>query len=366
MVAGAHLDPIYGSTIAEVQKSGVTITKLPENESTINSEFSDVPLHISKLIQDVANYLSLNRPDMFVVYADRFESFAALVAASQQGIPVLHIEGGDITEGGCLDDNIRHAMTKLSHLHCTTNLLSYKRVISLGEESWRVCNIGLPSLDHIYNSFFASESELEQELGRNLEPERPIILFTLHSVSSQLGSIQSDIRSCTNALREIQRLTDSLVICTYPNNDTGSRYIIDELKNFSSTSNNVILVPSLGGYNYHGILALSRDPERNILSIGNSSSGVKETACFGCPHINIGDRQKGRLTSSNVFNVPYSTEEIVSTAIKLLKKTTPHNNKLNKVVDPYWHGGASQLFYDFIVKTLQLPQSVILILFEVL
>ena len=198
-------------------------------------------------------------------------------------------------------------------------------------------------------------------MGRNLEPKNPIILFTLHSISSQLSSIQSDIRSCTNALREIQRLTDSLVICTYPNNDTGSRYIIDELKDFSSTTNNVILVPSLGGYNYHGILALARDPERNILSIGNSSSGVKETACFGCPHINIGDRQKGRLTSNNVFNVPFCSEEIVSTAIKILNDRWSHNHIVNKVVDPYWHGGASQIFYDFIVKILQLPQSVLLI-----
>ena len=102
------------------------------------------------------------KPDVFVVYADRYETFAAAIFSSQMGIPTIHLEGGDVTEGGTFDDNVRHAITKLSHFHFTTNEMAKNRIISMGEEKWRVKNFGYPAIDLIKDSNFATPEEIKK------------------------------------------------------------------------------------------------------------------------------------------------------------------------------------------------------------
>ena len=133
------------------------------------------------------------RPDFLVVYADRFEGFAAVIAASQMSIPVAHIEGGDYTEGGALDDSVRHAITKLAHLHFTTNAEAAERVLRLGEEPWRVENVGLPSLDLARAGIFASPEELIGEFRIRPRPADRIVLpaFGIDGARAGGGAIPS-------------------------------------------------------------------------------------------------------------------------------------------------------------------------------
>ncbi len=354
IVSGAHVDPKYGNTLKEIKESGIEVNFLTEK---LNSEklSNSTPSLISKSIEETCKAIEDLKPSLLIIYADRYETFGACIAASQQGIPVLHIEGGDITEGGCLDDNVRHAITKLSHLHCTTTEESRKRVIVLGEENWRVKNIGLPSLDDIYKENYATPKEIIKKF--DLDLSRPIIVFTQHTVSSELGELNEHIKHSILALDRLSKELSAQVICTYPNNDEGSELIIDNLKLFESKNKSVRLFKSLGGYFYHGILALSKEKNVRMVSIGNSSSGIKETACFGLTHLNVGNRQRGRTVSLNVINVPYDKEEIFSKAKNSILSSASHL----KLIDPYYCGGAAENFSSFINEISKIKIQKILV-----
>lgn len=254
--------------------------------------------------------LEQTQPDIFVVYADRFEGFAAVIAASQMNIPTAHIEGGDLTEGGALDDSVRHAMTKLSHLHFTTNQQATNRLLAMGEEPWRVHTVGLPAIDSISAGMFAKQEEVLSRL--NIDPNRPIVLFTQHSVTTEFEMAVEQIQPSLEAMEVLVR-SGMQVILTYPNNDAGGRAIIDELVATNKRGlDGVQLHRSLGRHLYHGVLALAQNPASRVVCVGNSSSGLKETPAFGCPTVNIGSRQQGRLRGKNVIDVDYEKDSIVA------------------------------------------------------
>ena len=227
-------------------------------------------------------------------------------------IPTAHIEGGDITEGGALDDSVRHAMTKLSHLHFTTNQQASNRILSMGEAKWRVNTVGFPAIDMIKEGNFAKKEELISKYS--LDTTKPLILFTQHSVTTEYNLSEEQIIPSLEALKELAE-EGFQVIITYPNNDIGGRKIITTINNFFSENNhkNIQIYPSLGRYNYHGILALAEETVMKVVCVGNSSSGIKETPAFSCPTVNIGSRQQGRLRAKNVLDVNYNAKEIYKT-----------------------------------------------------
>jgi UDP-N-acetylglucosamine 2-epimerase (non-hydrolysing)/GDP/UDP-N,N'-diacetylbacillosamine 2-epimerase (hydrolysing) len=272
-----------------------------------------------------------------LVYADRFEGFAAVIAATQMNIPTAHVEGGDVTEGGALDDSVRHAMTKLSHLHFTSNEQSTNRILAMGEEHWRVKTVGLPVIDLIEEKNYALNAEITEKL--NLDLSKPIVLFTQHSVSTQFQQAGFQIE---HSLDAIQRLaSDGIqVVLTFPNNDAGGQEIVKKLNDFKSKNiPNTQIRQSLGRYLYHGILALARDQRIRIACVGNSSSGLKETPAFGCPTVNIGSRQNGRLRGTNVLESNYSSDEIYFTVRQALFDNE-FRNQCQIGINPYWRGGA--------------------------
>ena len=159
IVTGGHLDTNFGNTIEEIKSDGFNISSIVNLEYTKGTS-DEVPQAISSCINGMSRALDTLKPDILVVYADRFEGFGAVIAASQMNIPVAHIEGGDLTEGGALDDSVRHAMTKLSHIHFPTNLQAYHRILAMGEERWRVLNVGFPGLDGLASNDLASEESV--------------------------------------------------------------------------------------------------------------------------------------------------------------------------------------------------------------
>lgn len=339
IVSGAHLDPNFGNTILDIEKDGFSI----EEEIKIPLEMHELASTskaIGLAILSITEVLERIEPDMFVVYADRFEGLAAAIAASQMSIPTAHIEGGDITEGGTFDDSVRHAMTKLSHLHFTTNEQASNRVIAMGEEPWRVHNVGFPGIDLISSGKVTSPEELINKY--NLDLSRPILLFTQHSVGVEFLETKSHIEASLRAL-SILVDKDVQVIITYPNNDVGSQIIIDNILAWEAQhkNKNIQVHKSLGQANYYGVLSLAKDFAQKVVCIGNSSSGIKETPAFKCPTVNIGPRQSGRLRAENVLDAKYETNDIIE-KVNLALYDMEFRKVCHSVINPYGTGGSSK------------------------
>tara|TARA_B100001093_G_C26772521_1_gene990858 strand:- start:111 stop:1337 length:1227 start_codon:yes stop_codon:yes gene_type:complete len=357
VISGAHLEKNFGNTKNEIKNDGFKIFKelkiLKNNETNIST-----PLAISEVIKKYSKVLYNIKPDIALVYADRFEGFGALVASTQMNINTAHIEGGDLTEGGALDDSIRHAMTKLAHIHFTTNHQATKRIILMGEESWRVKTVGFPALDLINAGDYSKLNELKESLKINFN--KPTILFTQHSITTEFEKSKYQINQSLKAIKKL--LDDNInVIITYPNNDTGGIIIIKEIIKFQKVNKkykNLIVISSLGRKKYHGILALSKNQRHKIVCVGNSSSGIKETPVFKCPTVNIGTRQDSRLRANNVIDADYSHIDIYKACIKALYNKSFLNN-CYKSKNPYGGKHIAKKIHDHLLSYLKTKKNLL-------
>jgi UDP-hydrolysing UDP-N-acetyl-D-glucosamine 2-epimerase len=354
IVSGAHLDPNFGNTLEEIKKDGFRIDGQVKIEMDAGSLMATTQAIGSGVIA-ISRMLIEIKPDIMVVYADRFEGFAAIIASTQMNIPTAHVEGGDLTEGGALDDSVRHAMTKLSHLHFTTNEQATNRILAMGEESWRVHTVGFPGIDLISEGCFATPTELVKKL--TLDLSRPIILLTQHPVTMEFKKAPFQFRATLVAMEKIAESGAQIVI-TYPNNDAGGKAIIELLTHLKNRNlPNIQIHKSLGRYVYHGLLALARYPSIRIACVGNSSSGIKETPAFGCPTVNIGSRQDGRLRGENVLDVGYDSCAIEKSVIRCFYDETFRNIARNGK-NPYYLGQAGAKIAN-ILATVPLDQKLI-------
>ena len=338
LVSGAHLDPNFGRTLDEIRNDGFRVDAEVKIDMDATSLFATVQA-IGSGVLSISKALAAVQPDVAVVYADRFEGLAAVIAASQMNIPTAHVEGGDLTEGGALDDSVRHAMTKLSHLHFTTNQQASNRILAMGEESWRVHTVGFPAIDLISEGRYATPQEISARLGLDLA--RPVVLVTQHSVTTEFDRAAEQVAPTLAALERLA--ADGVqVVVTFPNNDAGGRAIVECLEDLGRRGlQNVQVHRSLGRYVYHGVLALARDPGMRIACVGNSSSGIKETPAFGCPCVNIGSRQDGRLRADNVIDTGYDAGEIEA-AVKRCLRDEAFRTQCRNADNPYYLGGAGK------------------------
>ena len=336
LVSGAHLDKDFGRTLDEIRSDGFHIDQ--EINIDMPGDHLIATAHaIGSGILAMTESLAKLKPDILVVYADRFEGFAAVVAGTQMGIPTAHIEGGDLTEGGALDDSVRHAMTKLAHLHFTTNQQATNRVLAMGEEPWRVHTVGFPVLDLIDRGDLSSPDDIAKQLG--IDCGQPIVIFTQHSVATEFDEAGNQIAVIIDGIRALANCGIQ-VVATYPNNDAGGRRIIAALEVLKGENNKGIIVrPSLGRRLYHGLLALARDPARRVVCAGNSSSGIKETPIFHCPTVNVGSRQAGRLRADNVIDVDYDRNAFVSAVMTALYDDQ-FRESCRVAENPYGRGGS--------------------------
>lgn len=351
LVSGAHLDQDFGTTLSEIERDGFAVAgqiKMTVNDDTLVSTAQAIGEGVVNISSSLANL----KPDIFVVYADRFEALAAAVAATQMGIPTAHIEGGDMTYGGALDDSVRHAITKLSHLHFTTNEQATERVLKLGEEPWRVHTVGFPLIDLVIAGRYASHQEVRDKL--HIDLDRPIILFTQHSVTTEFEQAREQIVSPLAVLEQLAHEGVQIVI-TYPNNDAGGRTMIEEIKKLESKKiAGIHVCPSLGRWLYHGVLNVCRN---RGACVGNSSSGIKETPAFGVPTVNIGSRQRGRLRATNLIDCDYA-EDSVRAACKKAIFDRDFRVACLKCENPYGHGGTGRQIADILASVEISPRLV--------
>ena len=235
MVSGSHLDKKFGETISHIKKDKIKIAARVKLNNFYKSNIQ-TPNLIGQATMKIAKSIYKHKPDIFLVNADRFETFAATIASTQLSIPTFHIEGGDTTEGGALDDSVRHAITKLSHIHFATNKHSYQNIINLGEEKWRTFNVGLPINDIIYNKSFADYQTLQRKF--KLDKNNPLIILTQHSVTTEPQNSKKQIKNILKALKYFIKKYNCDVIATYPNNDIGSNDIILEIEKFKKKNKN--------------------------------------------------------------------------------------------------------------------------------
>jgi len=356
IVSGSHVDKKFGETINEIKKDKIKIYQtIKLFNSGRNKDKSDyTPKNIAEIVEKYSTCLRKIKPDYNLVYADRFESFGAIIASSQMNIPTIHIEGGDKTEGGTLDDSVRHAMTKISHIHITTNDNAKKRIIKLGEEKWRVKNFGYSAMDYVKSKNYAKKSEIENKL--KIKITKPIILFTQHPIPMENENIQNNFEKILQSIKKLSKLNIQIII-TYPNSDYGGKKIIEKINRLKGMKN-IKIVRSLGRYLYHGVLALN-NKKIKVVCAGNSSSGIKETAIFKCPVVNIGPRQNGRFRSSNVFDVKYDEKQIYETIFKCINDEKVYKKCL-KTKNLYGGGSTGKKIKKFI-ENLKISKTKILI-----
>ena len=356
IVSGSHVDKKFGETINEIKKDKIKIYQtIKLFNSGRNKDKSDyTPKNIAEIVEKYSTCLRKIKPDYNLVYADRFESFGAIIASSQMNIPTIHIEGGDKTEGGTLDDSVRHAMTKISHIHITTNDNAKKRIIKLGEEKWRVKNFGYSAMDYVKSKNYAKKSEIENKL--KIKITKPIILFTQHPIPMENENIQNNFEKILHSIKKLSKLNIQIII-TYPNSDYGGKKIIEKINRLKGTKN-IKIVRSLGRYLYHGVLALN-NKKIKVVCAGNSSSGIKETAIFKCPVVNIGPRQNGRFRSNNVFDVKYDDKQIYETIFKCINDEKVYKKCL-KTKNLYGGGSTGKKIKKFI-ENLKISKTKILI-----
>lgn len=353
LVSGAHLDRNFGRTMAEIRKDGFKVHAEVKIEMRSDTLFATANA-IGTGIVSMSRALDRLRPDLLVVYADRFEGFAALVAGTQMRVPTAHIEGGDVTEGGALDDSVRHAMTKLAHLHFTTNADAARRIRAMGEAAWRVHNVGFPAIDLIAAGLFASPKEVEARYG--LSPGRPVVLFTQHSVTTRFEEAAAQIRPALRALDRLAR-EGVQIVATYPNNDAGGLAIVRELERWAKRPRpGIQLHKNLGRWNYHGVLSYIGRVSGGAC-VGNSSSGIKETPAFRCPAVNVGSRQDGRLRARNVIDAGYDEAGLVR-AVRRCVSDPVFLKTVRTCSNPYGRGDSGPRIAN-VLATVPLDQRLI-------
>lgn len=333
LAGGAHLEEDFGKTVAEIAADGFQIYRRVEMEMPHDTLFATAQA-IGTGILSMSLILDELRPDFMVVYADRFEGFAAMIAGTQMGVPTAHLEGGDYTEGGALDDSVRHSMTKLAHLHFATNEEAAERIRRLGEEPWRVFNVGQPALDLVAAGLYAPAEEIASFL--RVDASRPLVLFCQHSVATEFDHAAEQVRPSLEALDRLAH-EGYQVIITYPNNDAGGRAIIAEIERLPAHPN-INVVKSLGRHRFLGVLNFIGRAGRGAFA-GNSSAGIKETPAFGCPAVNIGSRQQGRLRADNVLDVGYDAAEIEA-ALRRSVEDEGFRRRCRTCENPYGAGNA--------------------------
>lgn len=335
IATGMHLSPHFGNTYREIEGDGFVIDRKVE----ILTE-DDTPVGIAKSMGKgmigFADALNELCPNLIVVLGDRFEIFSAVAAALVARIPVAHIHGGELTEG-LIDDPIRHSITKMSHLHFVAAVDYQKRVIQLGESPNSVFNVGGLGIDSISKTKLIAKEHVESQLQFTFQERN--LLVTFHPVTLEDDTAKEQFSELLSALDEYPDLG---LIFTMPNSDPGGVVLFDLIKAFVRNRKNAICRTSLGGKLYLSCLAQVDGV------IGNSSSGLLEAPTFKIGTINIGDRQRGRLTCSSIINCDATKNEITTAIAKLFSSEFQQN--LETVVNPNGVSGASKRVVDVLVN----------------
>ncbi len=301
VASNMHLDPMYGMTVNDIEADGFTVNaRVPMDTSRDDSPAATVRA-AAQCLSGMADAFESLKPDLIVILGDRYEILSVAQAAAIMRIPIVHLHGGEISEGA-IDDSIRHAVTKLSSLHLTSTEPYRQRVIQMGEDPGRVINTGAIGVYNAMNVEPLSRERLEKEL--DLPLTRRTIVVTLHPATLD-PTPTAEV--CGAMLKAFDRLPEDVkMLFTYPNNDAEGRVIIDMIERYASAhGDRVRIVPSLGQRRYLSVL-------RYVGAVaGNSSSGIIEVPSMHIPAVDIGSRQRSRIAAGSVIHCSNSSDDIL-------------------------------------------------------
>lgn len=282
------------------------------------------------------------KPDILLILGDRGEMMAGALAAIHMNIPVAHIHGGEVT--GTVDESIRHAITKLSHIHLPATEDSKNRIIKMGEREENIYVVGAPGIDYIKNTDYLSREEVLSRF--NLKNDK-IFIMTQHPVTTERDLVEWQVRQTLEAIVEMKIQT----IISYPNSDNGGREIIKVIEEYRAKYDFLKVFKNLSQVEYLSLLNTAD------AMIGNSSSGIIEAPSFKLPVINIGTRQEGRLRAVNVIDVGYKKEEILEGINKALYDME-FIEKLRNCINPYGNGNAGEKISE-ILSRIEISRSLL-------
>lgn len=325
IVSGAHFSPELGYTYKAIEADGYQVYE--RVEMLLSSESPEgIAKSVGLGVIGFAQCLNRQRPDILLLLGDRFEMYAAAIAALPLKIPIAHIHGGELTEGA-FDDALRHSLTKLSHIHFVATEDSARRVAQLGEEPWRITLSGAPGLDNLESLGRVGSHELESRYAIDLT--RPCLLVTFHPVTLEYERTEWQITQLLMALKS----ANMPVVFTGPNEDTHHGIIRRTIEEYAARNASAWIVDNLGTRDYFSFMAAA------AAMVGNSSSGIIEAGSFKLPVVNVGNRQRGRERGPNVIDVGYSHEEILRGITKALRPQ--FRESIKHMTNPYSRGNAT-------------------------
>ncbi len=325
IATGSHLSRKFGLTYKKILEDGFTIKQKVKLPLKSNKE-SDICNSVSVAIKKLSKSYQKLKPDLLLILGDRYEILAATEAAMLSNIPIAHIAGGDITEGA-IDESIRHAITKMSHIHFVTNKDALKRVKLMGENPEHIYNVGSPGIDMIKNMQYLSRDDFFKKIS--FAPKKKNCIVTYHPTTiNEDEFIEKEIDIILSTLAKLPQ--DHGFIITGANSDLKGEIFNKKIIEFVRKKENMKFFMSLGQELYLNSL------KHCDCVIGNSSSGLYEAPSFNIPTVNIGDRQKGRICAKSVFNCDLDNSDIYNTITKALK------SKLTNIVNPYGAGDSAK------------------------
>jgi UDP-N-acetylglucosamine 2-epimerase (hydrolysing) len=338
IAAGMHMLRRYGTTINEIHKAGFDRVFPLFNQDSLTSSKMEVAL--ANTIIQLSHYISERKPDLLVVHGDRVETLAGVITANLNNILVAHVEGGEVS--GTADESMRHAISKLAHIHFVANQEAKTRLLQLGEYEDSIFVIGSPEVDIMTDGSLPSLEEAKKYYEISFDS---YALFSYHPVTTELG----DLERYSDAIFSAIKQSDHNFVIVEPNNDLGS----DVIRRFIERLSSLERVKVYSSIRFEYYLSLLKGA-RYI--IGNSSSGVREAPVFGVPCINIGSRQNNRAKNEAIFNVNEDSDEILEVINSLPNRFSPvltfgagnaAENFLNTVRnDRFWEIDCQKSFID--------------------
>lgn len=334
VVTGTHLSKKHGKTVSEIEKAGFSI------DETVSMDLDDdaaaaVVRATGQCLSGMASALKRLQPDLLVLLGDRYEILATAFAALILRIPIAHIAGGEMTEGA-MDEAIRHAVTKMAHLHFPAAEDYRRRIIQLGEDPARVRTVGAMALDNLEHLDLIDRQTLFKSLG--IEPHSPILLITYHPVTLERSEPATGIAALLDALTDFPC---HWFIFTGVNADPGNDIISRAIHEFAEDQKNrTIVTESLGQRRYLSAM------KHTDAVVGNSSSGIVEAPALGVPTVNIGERQRGRLRAPLVLDCPEQSEAISATIKAAIEPEFREKNR--GAAYPFGTAGATGRILDVI------------------
>ena len=324
-VTGMHLQKEYGYTLIEIERCNFKNIHAFQNHTHENT----MDLTLAKTIEGFSSYCKKINPDLIVIHGDRVETLAGAIVGSLNNILVAHIEGGELS--GTVDELIRHSVTKLSHIHFVSNDEAAKRLLQMGEIKSSIFTIGSPDIDIMFSENLPTEESVKEYYQIDFDQYAIVMFHPVTTEDKQMKQYADDFVASLLAV-------DEKFVVIFPNNDLGSKYIIDAYEKIANNKRFRIF-PSLR-FEYFLVLL-----KKAKFIIGNSSAGIREAPYYGIPVINIGTRQQNRTLNADIINVDYQKENI----IKALHSVTSH--KISQAYNDFGKGNSAELFLNSLLSS---------------